>query len=267
MLKIAMTSISLGAGFGGGVFSPALFIGAMTGGAVGMVASWVIPTTMASHGLFAIIGMGAVAGAVLGAPISTFLIVFELVADYQLSIAIMVATMIASIITRRTGTLSFFHAQLEGRGLKLRGGRARHIIQTMNLADLIRSDHRALNAQDDLARTRMLMALSRHSTLLVVDEDNHFQGIITPDTLTNLDEDGPEPTAGSLAIQPSQPLYRDDSLQKALSIMDVTQESMLPVLAGHDDDTLVGILTHRDALAAYNRLLLEEREEEHDEQR
>ena len=83
VFKTAATAISLGSGFGGGVFTPSLFIGAMTGSAFGIVASMAFPELAASHGLYAIVGMGAVAGAVLGAPISTFLIVFELVADYE----------------------------------------------------------------------------------------------------------------------------------------------------------------------------------------
>ena len=68
--KIAATSLSLGSRFVGGVFSPSLFIGAMTGGAFGFVAASIVPELSSSQSVYAIAGMGAVAGAVLGAPIS-----------------------------------------------------------------------------------------------------------------------------------------------------------------------------------------------------
>jgi CIC family chloride channel protein len=266
-LKIIMTSLSLGAGFGGGVFSPALFIGAMTGGAIGLIAGWVIPTTVASHGLFAIIGMGAVAGAVLGAPISTFLIVFELVGDYQLSIAIMVATMTASIITRQMGVPSFFYAQLEGRGLKLRGGRARHIVQTMQVGEVMRTNYRTIDPSENMDQVRVRITLSPHGMLMVLGEDGQFQGLITPDSLSKAteNEDAAGLSAADVMQQPSKLLFTNDVLQKGLGAMDVTQEEYLPVLDNAGDNQLVGILSHRDALAAYNRVLLEEREEERGE--
>jgi len=266
VLKIAMTSLSLGAGFGGGVFSPALFIGAMTGGAIGLIAGWIVPATIASHGLFAIIGMGAVAGAVLGAPISTFLIVFELVGDYQLSIAIMVATMIASIITRQMGVLSFFHAQLESRGLKLRGGRARHIVQTMQVGDVMTTNYRTIDESEAMDQVRIRMTLSPNGMLMVLGDDSQFLGLITPYSLSAaVDNEATLVSAADAMQQPSRVLFQDDKLQQGLGAMDVTQEEYLPVLDNAEDNQLVGVLLHRDALAAYNRVLLEEREEERGE--
>ena len=81
--KLAATALSLGLGFGGGVFSPSLVVGAMLGGAFGLAATGLFPELSSGHGVYALVGMGAVAGAVLGAPISTILIVFELTADFE----------------------------------------------------------------------------------------------------------------------------------------------------------------------------------------
>ena len=89
--KTAATAICLGGGFGGGVFSPSMFIGAMVGGAFGLIATGLFPDLSSGHSAYTLVGLGAVSGAVLGAPISTILIVFELTADYALTIAVMVA--------------------------------------------------------------------------------------------------------------------------------------------------------------------------------
>ena len=75
--KCAATAITIASRFGGGVFSPSLYIGAMTGGAFGLIASSIFPELASSEGLYAILGMGAVAAAVIGAPISTTLIVLN----------------------------------------------------------------------------------------------------------------------------------------------------------------------------------------------
>jgi hypothetical protein len=72
VLKTVATAITLASRVGGGIVSPALFVGAMTGGAFGVVAAGPFPELASSQGLYAILGMGAVAAAVLGAPIAVF---------------------------------------------------------------------------------------------------------------------------------------------------------------------------------------------------
>lgn len=266
VLKTAATAISLGSGFGGGVFSPSLFVGAMTGSAYGIIASMVFPELAASHGLYAIVGMGALAGAVLGAPISTFLIVFELVADYELSIAVMVATATASLIMSQSYGRSFFQKQLERRGLDLRGGRAGHVLQTLPVGDVMTTDYRTVGEDENLTQLRVKLALSPHGTVFVRSTEGVFTGQIAPhdiDETTFADDTGDLIRVADIAHPAQQILFETDNLQKALSIMDVTHEDHIPVLDDPDSRQIVGILHHRDALSAYNRALLDERREEH----
>ena len=77
VLKTAATSITLASRFGGGVFSPSLYIGAMAGGAFGLIASQVFPELASSQGIYAILGMGAVAATDKGAPNYTRRMVVE----------------------------------------------------------------------------------------------------------------------------------------------------------------------------------------------
>ena len=82
IFKTMATAISIGGGFGGGVFTPSLMIGAMLGGAYGIVVTSIFPELSSGPSAYTIVGMGGVAAAVMGAPISTTLIVFELTDDY-----------------------------------------------------------------------------------------------------------------------------------------------------------------------------------------
>ena len=137
ILKTAATSISLASRFGGGVFSPSLYIGAMTGGAFGLIAAQAFPEIASSNGLYAIIGMGAVASAVLGAPISTTLIVFELTGGYEVTIALLLAVSIATGLNQATHGISFFHWQLNNRGLFLQDGEHQHIVKTLLVSEFM----------------------------------------------------------------------------------------------------------------------------------
>ncbi len=127
--KTAATAITLASRFGGGVFSPALYLGAMTGGAFGLIASGIFPELASSQGLYSILGMGAVAAAVLGAPVSTTMIVFELTGGYALTIALLLAVSISTGINQAIHGHSFFEWQLEMRGLFFRDGPHRYVMR------------------------------------------------------------------------------------------------------------------------------------------
>ena len=91
LVKGIAVVITLAGRMGGGVFSPSLMLGALTGLAFGWIAVSIFPSVDGDETLYAISGMGAVAAAILGAPISTILIVIELTGDWQAGLAVMVA--------------------------------------------------------------------------------------------------------------------------------------------------------------------------------
>lgn len=135
--KTAATAITLASRFGGGVFSPSLYLGAMAGGAFGLIAGSVFPEMSSSHGTYALVGMGAVAAAVLGAPISTTLIVFELTGGYAVTIALLLAVSISTGLTQAVHGVSFFHWQLRDRGIFLHEGPHGQIVRTLQVADFM----------------------------------------------------------------------------------------------------------------------------------
>ncbi|WP_037546869.1 chloride channel protein [Stappia stellulata] len=135
--KTAATSITLASRFGGGIFSPALYLGAMCGGAFGLIAAAVFPELASSHGLYAILGMGAVAAAVLGAPFSTTMIVFELTGGYALSIALLITVSIATGLTQAVHGRSYFHWQLEMRGVMLHEGAHKWLVRIVHVSDFV----------------------------------------------------------------------------------------------------------------------------------
>ncbi len=135
--KTAATAITLATRFAGGIFSPAIYLGAMAGGSYGLIASSMFPDMSSSHGLYAILGMGAVAGAVLGAPISSTLIILEVTKGYDISLALMLTVSIAHGLTRAALGLSFFHWQLSKRGLSVQEGPHQEIMRSLLVRDFI----------------------------------------------------------------------------------------------------------------------------------
>jgi CIC family chloride channel protein len=168
-LKIAATAVCLAAGFGGGVFSPALFIGAMTGGAFGLIATDAFPHLSSGHGAYTLVGMGAVAGSVLGAPISTILMIFELTGDYALTIAVMVSTVIASVITQQLHGRSFFIWQLERQGISLSGGQEARLLRAIRVRQLVDRTYATVRPETPVAEVRALLVKAPWGELFVTE--------------------------------------------------------------------------------------------------
>ncbi|MBF0380961.1 MAG: chloride channel protein [Magnetococcales bacterium] len=118
-LKMVTTPLSLGAGFSGGVFGPALFIGAMLGAAFAGVIDQYANLPISPLSLYALVGMGGVISPILGAPISTILTIFEITTDYEATTAILMGVACAHVVTHRFFGHSLFERQLAGRGIDL----------------------------------------------------------------------------------------------------------------------------------------------------
>ncbi|MEM0906533.1 MAG: chloride channel protein [Pseudomonadota bacterium] len=180
VVKILATSITLASRFGGGIFTPALYLGAMTGGAFGVIAGGVFPEVSSHQGLYAILGMGAVASAILGAPISTTMIVFELTGGYALSIALLLTVSIATGLHLAVHGRSFFHYQLETRGVVLAEGPHRYFLRTVRVASFMvptngpasltnADDPRTVRNTDSLETTLRVFNETGADTLTVLD--------------------------------------------------------------------------------------------------
>ncbi|MEX0351260.1 MAG: chloride channel protein, partial [Paracoccaceae bacterium] len=138
VVKTAALAITMGGRMGGGVFSPSLMIGALTGLAFGLIATGLLPNVSGTHALYAFAGMGAVAAAVLGAPISTTLIVFELTGDWQIGLAVMASVSISTALASRLVDRSFFLTQLERRDIHLAAGPQAYLLAMMRAGAVMR---------------------------------------------------------------------------------------------------------------------------------
>ncbi len=139
MIKTFAVAVTLGGRMGGGIFSPSLMVGAMTGLAFGLMATALFPNVSGSETIYALAGMGAVAAAVLGAPISTTLIVFELTGDWQTGIAVMAAVSLSSALASRLVHRSYFLTLLERRNVHLSAGPQAYLLSTLRVAGLMRA--------------------------------------------------------------------------------------------------------------------------------
>ncbi|MFQ5765388.1 MAG: chloride channel protein, partial [Rhodospirillales bacterium] len=263
--KIVATAVCLGWGFGGGVFSPSLVIGAMVGGAYGIVATAVFPEHSSGAAAYTLVGMGAVTAAVLGAPISTTLIIFEMTGDYALTLAVMVAVVIASEITRQFYGRSFFDVQLKQRGIDLKDGFENEIMRAIRVRDVLARDSELVSLDVGLPDLRNMLQKSKSGEIFVVRDTGELYGTIT---LADLSEAAFDPAvddlirAGDVAQTQPPVLAEDDDLGSALALLSETGENRIAVVDNAESMKFRGCVNQADVMAAYNRALLESRHEE-----
>ncbi|MEC9490867.1 MAG: chloride channel protein [Halanaerobiales bacterium] len=108
IFKIIATSLTLGSGGSGGIFSPSLFIGSLTGIIVGTLFNQFFPFLSGSASLSALIGMAAVISAVIRAPLTATFIILEFTHNYSLTIPLLIASLIAERIASMSGLKSAY---------------------------------------------------------------------------------------------------------------------------------------------------------------
>lgn len=117
--KLVATSVSLGSGSSGGIFSPTLFFGATLGSAFGaMVSAWA-PTLPSNGPLFAIVGMAAMVGSATGAPLAAIVTVFEITRNYGMMLPMIPAVTVALATRHMLSRETVYTATLARHGVPI----------------------------------------------------------------------------------------------------------------------------------------------------
>ena len=117
--KLVATVLSYSSGGAGGIFAPSLFIGAMLGGAFGVLDVKLLGHAHAEVGAFALVGMGAVFAGIIRAPITSVLIIIEMTGGYGLTLPLMISNMMAYGVARHLRPTPIYEALLEQDGIQL----------------------------------------------------------------------------------------------------------------------------------------------------
>ncbi len=121
VVKLLVTSVSIGLGMPSGIIGPTLFIGAALGGALGVLAQSLMPTIASDPGFYAILGMGAMMGSVLQAPLAAIMAVIELTRNPHIFLPAMLIIITSSLIASHYfKQSSVFVTMLRAQGLDYR---------------------------------------------------------------------------------------------------------------------------------------------------
>jgi len=251
-VKILLTALCLGLGFYGGVFGPALFVGAATGGILAFATSvFGLPTDMAY--VIIVASLAAVGSAVIGAPLTVVMIVIELTGSYQYGLGALLTVILCSLFTFRFFGLSYFDRQLMDRSVDLRKGREFLALSQTLVSEVNGSDYLSFGAETKPEEVLIAMKEKLCTEAYICDENQTLIGKVTIHSITGI-ENLSEGIDKEPIVIPSS-----SNLNQARSIASDFVGESIPVTEG---GKLVSALTEGDI---FTRVLeLEDKIRQHD---
>jgi CIC family chloride channel protein len=180
--KALATSLSLGSGSSGGIFSPSLFMGATLGGGFAALLNAVGFPVQLNVPAFAMVGMGAMVGGGTGAVMTAVTMIFEMTLDYSIVMPMIVAVATSIGARRMLSRETIYTLKLVRRGQAIPKARHANMFLVRSAREVMDSDIEVLPAEasfDDYLRLPGHAGRLRH---VVVTADGNIHGVIRVNT-------------------------------------------------------------------------------------
>jgi CIC family chloride channel protein len=250
VLKLITVTTSYASGNAGGIFGPALFIGAMLGGSLGTVAHHLFPTYTATPGAYALVGMGAAFAGIVRAPMTSVLMIFEMTQDYAVIVPLMIANLVSLFISSRLQRQPIYEALAIQDGIHLPTAEARRhgqrlVLRVMRaVTELLSGDITVREALDQVESSQL--------RAWIVKDSRGVIGVINRSTLNRESTEGADKKLSELVDVIHFPhVHSDQGLDVALERMGTNQIDILPVVSRADIHKLQGVVTLPDVLNSY----------------
>ena len=247
--KILATALSLGFGFFGGVFSPALLVGAAAGAVATGVVNWTNLHSFQGPELV-ICGMAAVAGAVIGAPLSMIIIVLELTGSYGLALSTTVGIVTATMISSQLFGNSIFDKQLSGRGIDISQGRMGLRLMEEGISSITSMQTLKFSPDMKVELVKLTMIDHESTEAYIVTEGDKYVGKLH---LLSLAVADPHKKIIEFVDKNALNLKSDASLQQAIEAAANFIGETIPVI-DRSDDKFIGTVNEGDIFKLYLEL-------------
>ncbi|MGE4092154.1 MAG: chloride channel protein [Candidatus Binatia bacterium] len=255
-VKMIATSVTLASGGAGGLFLPALYLGAIVGGLFGITVGALFPAHTSPSGAYALVAMSAFLAGVVHCPITALILLFELTADYHIILPLMTSCVVSTLVTKLGRDDSIYTLQLSRRGVDIRR-REENVMRAFTVGHVMRKHAPALSEAAPFAEVVQHFLSSPLPLCFIFDADNRVVGVVSIHEVKSLLQDQELETlvvARDLAIPCRVWTTEDETLAQCLEKFGLFEQEYLPVLS--ETQHLQGIIAQRDVLNIYNQEVL-----------
>ena len=244
-LKILLTSLCIGFGLFGGVFSPALLIGAATGAIIYNVP--ILDFDQNLLAIFAISSMAAVTSSVIGGPVTAIILVFELTGSYDYAIASILPISLCNLITYITFGSSFFDAQLKSRNIQMGFGREHILMTQTKIFNYASPDFLSLKPDETNKQSIRKFIKKNLTEGYFLDNNQNYLGKLKLIKILNANGKSIDfKEKKHITINPNQNIYEIMNILK-----DFVGES-IPII--NNENKIIGVISENDVLKAYDEI-------------
>jgi chloride channel protein, CIC family len=255
LLKVFATGFTFGSGGVGGVFAPALFIGANVGVLFSKVTQLLGIQLNTSN--FALIAMAGMMAGVLHAPLTAIFMIAEITGGYGLFLPLMIVSTIAYITTRYSVKNSIYTYQLAQRGQLLTHDKDSNMLKMMHVSDLIETNFNIIHPEQSLGEFVKVVAKSERNVFPVTDHGGNYLGIIFINDVREIifqTEKYHSVYVKDLMFMPKEQVSPEDSMETVAAMFQESSNYNLPVVY---HGKYLGFVSRANVFSAYRKLLKE----------
>jgi CIC family chloride channel protein len=254
LLKLLVTSLTLGSGGSGGIFSPALYLGATLGGAYGVILHLLFPGLAIQAPAFAVAGMAGLVGGAAGAPVTAIVMIFEMTLDYNVVIPMTVTVALSYALRRLLSKESIYSAKIVRRGRILPEALHADIQRLKKAREFMEKNVVVVAAPTPLREAVSSPQWKNAPSLVVVaDPEGAIHGVVTREDILKGSIEDAGRTVGEIAGTNYTMIAQEATLFDVMSKM--RSDGLSAILVMHDTEAtatrdVIGFITNEEIAKA-----------------
>ncbi|MBR5430874.1 MAG: chloride channel protein [Bacteroidales bacterium] len=177
MLKVLATAFTNAGGGVGGTFGPTLITGAFAGFVLARLVN-ILNIAAVPEENFVLVGMAGLMAGVMQAPLTAIFLIAEITGGYALLFPLIITSAISYATIRTTEQYSIYTKRIAASGELLTHDSDRAVLTLLKLSDFIETDFVPVRVDRTLGQLTDVIAHSSRNIFPVVDQQNHFLGIV-----------------------------------------------------------------------------------------
>jgi len=268
-MKFLATSISLGSGGSGGIFSPGMYMGAMLGAAFVLLIPHLHLHIYSNKAVFVVIGMIAFIGGIIRAPLTSTILIYEITDNHMLILPVLITSLISSGIIFRLIRHSIYTMKLARKGIFIAKGKEAKILKKIKVSDIMLKKIVAIRDNMKIQDIVRKITGNNFTVFPVLNKKNELVGMINLQDIRNFIFDNNYEVLIDLivAIDIAQvnviTISEDDTLYEAQKKFGVRDNEQLPVVSRNNPKKVIGVLSKTFANLRYQKQAIEHIIEKH----
>jgi len=269
-VKLLMTALSLGSGLVGGLFAPAMFLGASLGAAYGKLLPIVLPLfaeSIAAPPAYAMVGMAAVLAASARAPLTAILLMFELTRDYRIILPLMASVGLSVWLADWLKPTKLAVASTSSTALATESNQT-ETLPPLIVSQAMQRNFLTLSSSLSVVQAGVTLTQQQLRSALVLNIDEQLMGIVTLQDINRAiarwEQHSPllesadgvdhefDQTIGEICTRNLLYAYQDELISEATDRMAARGLRQLPVVDRNSPHQILGVLDREQVTLAYS---------------